>query len=99
MGKQYEKGFKIMISELLQSGQSVKVVSQEHDLNESMIRRWRKEYEGDHPSFTGKGVPSLTDQEREIKRLKKELREKEIQVEILKKAMGIVSMSERRSIS
>lgn len=98
MGKHYEKDFKIMIVELLQSGQSVKEVAGEYGLNDRMIRRWRSEYEGNRPSFTGKGFASLTEEEREIKRLKSALREKQIQIEILKKAMGIVSMSERKSI-
>ena len=99
MAKQYEKGFKLMIVELLQSGQTVNQVSQEYDLNGSMIRRWRREYESNRPSFTGKGIASLTSEEKEIKRLKKELRNAQIEVDILKKAMGIVSKSERRNIS
>ena len=43
MAKQYEKDFKLMIVELLQSGQTVNQVSQEYDLNGSMIRRCRRE--------------------------------------------------------
>jgi len=44
-------------------------------------------------------MASLTSEEKEIKRLKKELRNAQIEVDILKKAMGIVSKSERRNIS
>lgn len=98
MAKQYEKDFKLMIVELLQSGRIVKEVSQEYGLNDSMILRWLREYEDNRPSFTGKGITSLTDQEKEIKRLKPELRNSKMEVEVLKKAMGIVSMSERRNI-
>lgn len=98
MATKYEKEFKVMIVELLQSGQKVIDVSEEYGLNESMIRRWRREYESERPSFTGKGVVSLTDKEREIKLLKKQLREAQIEVEILKKAMGIVSKNERKNI-
>ena len=45
MARQYENEFKIMIVELLQSGRSIKEVSSEYKLNDSMIRRWRREYE------------------------------------------------------
>jgi transposase len=98
MAKKYEKEFKVMIVELLQSGQKVIDVSEEYGLNESMIRRWRREYESERPAFTGKGVASLTDKEREIKVLKQQLREAQIEVEILKKAMGIVSKTGRKNI-
>ena len=43
----YEKEFKVMISELLISGQSVKKVSEEYKLDASMIRKWKKAYESD----------------------------------------------------
>jgi len=98
MKKKYDNDFKIMIVELLQSGQKAKTLSAEYGLDGSMILRWRREYESDRPSFTGKGVVSLTEQEKEIKSLKKQLRYAEIEVDILKKAMGIVSKSERKSI-
>jgi len=45
MARTYENDFKVMIVELLQSGRKVKEVSQEYSLNDSMIRRWRREYE------------------------------------------------------
>jgi transposase len=83
-----------MIVELLQSGQSSREVSEEYGLNKGMILRWRREYTNDRPSFTGKGVAGLTTQEKEIKTLKKALKTAKIEVEILKKAMGIVSKSE-----
>jgi len=98
MGKKYDKNFKVMIVELLQFGHQVKNVSEDYGLNDSMIRRWRREYEGDRPAFTGKGVISLTDQEKEIRTLKKQLYQSKAEVEILKKAMGIVSKTERKSI-
>ncbi len=41
MGKMYENEFKVMIVELLNSGRTVKEVSEEYGLNDSMLRRWR----------------------------------------------------------
>ena len=89
MAKIYEKEFKEMIVSLLNSGQSVKQVSMDYQLNDSMIRRWRREYNGNKESFTGKGIPSLTSEEKEIQRLKKELAEVQMERDILKKAVGI----------
>jgi len=99
MRKKYEKDFKIMIVELINTGQTVQSISEEYGLNDNMIRRWRREHSSDRPFFTGNGVVSLTDSEKEVKELKKQLREAQIEVEILKKAMGIVSKSERRNIT
>ncbi len=39
MAKKYEDEFKLMIVELLQSGQSVNSVSSEYNFNGSMIRK------------------------------------------------------------
>lgn len=97
MGKHYEKEFKIMIAELLEAGQSVKSVSEEYGLNESMVRRWRREYLSGKEAFTGKGVPSLTPEEKEIARLKKELKEVREERDILKKAVSIFSKGDRKN--
>lgn len=99
MGKHYEKEFKMMIAELLIAGQSVKSVSEEYNLDSSMIRRWKRECESGKEAFTGKGNPSLTPEEKEIARLKKELREISEERDILKKAVSIFSTGDRRNIN
>ena len=83
-----------MIVELLQAGQSVKSVSEEYQLNDSMIRRWRRECKSGKEAFTGKGVPSLTPEEKQIAVLKKQLKEITEERDILKKAVGIFSRSD-----
>jgi transposase len=56
-----------------------------------LIRRWKKEQEEfQHSSFPGHGKVKLTDEQREIARLKKELRNAKMEAEILKKAIGNV---------
>ncbi len=97
MGKHYEKEFKLMIVELLEAGQSVKSVSEEYQLNDSMIRRWRREHKSEKEAFTGKGTPSLTPQEKEISRLRKELRVVQEERDILKKAVSIFSKGDRKN--
>ena len=93
MARQYENEFKIMIVELLQSGRSIKEVSSEYKLNDSMIRRWRREYEIKSGDFSKK--KELTPEQEELKSLKKELREIKLERDILKKALGIFSKSDR----
>ena len=43
-----------------------------------------------HNSFLGHGKAKLTDEQREITRLKKDLRDAKMEAEILKKAIGNV---------
>lgn len=58
-----------------------------------MIRRWRREYEAKSGDFTKK--KELSQEEKELKALKKELREITMERDILKKAVSIFSKSDR----
>ena len=91
MGKYYEPEFKLMIVNLLKSGQSVKDVSSDYSLDQSMIRRWRREEASDNLAFTGKGNKSLTEEQMEILKLREELKELKLERDILKKAVSIFS--------
>lgn len=93
MARTYDNEFKVMIVELLHSGLPVKQVSKEYDLNDSMIRRWRREYELKSGDFSKPKVPSPEQQE--IRRLQKELRDAQLERDILKKAVSIFSKSDR----
>mgnify|MGYP001797905898 CR=1 FL=1 len=99
MAKKYEKSFKLMIVGLLQSGQTAVQVSRDYGLNESMIRRWKKEKEGNKEAFTGKGNISLSPEEKEIMLLKRELQEVKLERDILKKVVGIFSKTDRKNTS
>ncbi len=98
MGKVYEKEFKLTIINLLKSGQTVKSVSEEYEVNRSIINRWRREDKSDKEIFTGKGNPSLTPLEKELSEMKKELKEVKLERDILKKAVCIFSKSDRTNI-
>lgn len=93
MAKVYENEFKVMIVDLLNSGRRLKEVSEEYNLNDSMLRRWKREYLAKSGDFTKKR--ELTVEEQELKALKKELREITLERDILKKAVGIFSKSDR----
>ena len=93
MAKKYENDFKETIVELLKSGRKVKEVSEEYNLNDSMLRRWRREYEIKPGDFSKKR--ELSGEELEIKRLKKELQDTKLERDILKKAVSIFSKSDK----
>lgn len=97
--RKFDRSFKEMIVSLLNSGQAVKTVADEYGLNESMIRRWKKEYtDGERPSFTGNGKVRLTESERKIAELQKRLKEVTVERDILKKAVSIFSASDRKNM-
>ncbi|WP_321321762.1 transposase [Labilibaculum sp.] len=94
MAKHYETDFKLMIVNLLKSGQSARQVSEDYGLNASMIRRWLRENLSAKESFTGKGNISLSPEQKEIAQLRAELKETKLERDILKKAVSIFSKSD-----
>tara|TARA_R110002126_G_scaffold139966_2_gene284813 strand:- start:324 stop:605 length:282 start_codon:yes stop_codon:yes gene_type:complete len=93
MGKVYANDFKIMIVELLKSGKSLKEISEEYGLNDSMLRRWRREFDSKSGDFSKK--IELSALEVELKKLKKELQDVKLERDILKKAVSIFSKNDR----
>lgn len=93
MVKKYENDFKVMIVELLESGRTTQELSEEYSIGATTIRRWRREYKARSGDFTKKKELSLEDKELRI--LKKELKEIRLERDILKKAVSIFSKSDR----
>ncbi len=91
--KKHDNEFKVMIVELLKSGMKSKQISTDYELDVSMISRWKREYEIKSGDFSKK--KELTNDEVELKALKKELRNVTMERDILKKAVGIFSKSDR----
>ena len=92
MAKKYENDFKVMLVELLKSGRNAKELSEEYSINSGIIRRWRREYEVKSGDFSKKRI--VSEEELELKALKKELREVRLERDILKKAVSIFSKSD-----
>ena len=92
MAKHYENEFKVMIVELLESGRIIKDLSDEYELNDGMIRRWRREFKAKSGDFSKKREVSV--EEQVFKALKKELRDVKMERDILKKAVSIFSKSD-----
>lgn len=63
-----------------------------------LIYRWRRE-QNNNPSltFSGNGNAQLTPEQQELSRIKKELKDVKMERDILKKAVSIFSVSNRKS--
>ena len=93
--RKFDKEFKLMTVSLCNTGKPIKEVAKELGLRSEIVRRWRMEFEGKPSgSFPGHGNPGLSPEQQEIATLKKQLRETELEREILKKAVSIFSKSD-----
>ena len=94
----YDRDFKEKLVELSHARGNAKKVAEEYGIKPELLYRWRREFEKyEKNSFPGKGKPKLTDEEREIVELRKQLRDVEMERDILKKAISIFSKSDGRS--
>lgn len=94
MSRKFDESFKKMAVELSTFKDSVSAAAKELDMDPSLLSRWR------HDSrYNGGSVlpdnPNLSSEEQEIRILRKKLRNKEIEFEILKKAVAIFSKGDR----
>ncbi|MFK5893639.1 MAG: IS3 family transposase [Pseudomonadota bacterium] len=83
MAKKYDNDFKVMLVELLRSGRTAKQLSEEYNVHDAVIRRWKREYKIKSGDFSKKREVSI--QEQELKLLRKELREVTMERDNLKK--------------
>ena len=98
--RSYDKAFKEMAVELVLSGRQVKEVASDLDISRDVLNRWKREYQQlQEGRFPGHGKPALSPEQAEITRLKKELREAQLERDILKKAVRIFSKSDGKSMS
>ncbi len=89
--RSYTAVFKRNAVRLSEEKGNVAKAARELGIGYQLIHRWKKEEEEfEHNSFPGHGKAKFTDEQREISRLKKELRDAKMEAEILKKAIGNV---------
>jgi transposase len=95
--RKFDKEFKEMTVNLCLSGKSTREVSEELDIRQELIRRWKREFEQyQEGSFSGHGNANMTAEQKEISKLKKELREAQLERDILKKAVSIFSKGDSK---
>ena len=87
-----------IVKQSLEADVVVAALAERYGLHVNTIYTWRSNYYKEHGIETpGQGVKQQTDEEREIACLKKQLREAELERDILKKAIGIFSKKDRTS--
>ena len=92
----YDKLFKENAVKLSYERKNVSELARELGISPMLLYRWRKEYESEGTlSFPGNGIQALSDEAKELADLKKKLQEAETERDILKKALGIISKSDR----
>jgi transposase len=96
--KQYTKAEKLEIVSLsLEENQRVKDIAERYEVSENTLYNWRRIYlKNKEASFPGKGNKTMNESERRIDELEKELKETRLERDILKKAVGIFSKSDKK---
>lgn len=90
--KHYESSFKEHAVKLSYERSNLSELSKELGITPQLLYRWRKESEHfGSGSFPGNGKAKLTAEEKEIVELKEKMRRIELENEILKKALHIIS--------
>ena len=90
--RKFDKEFKTTIVNLLGSGQTMATVCSDYDLKPVTVYRWKKEFKTETGAFKDETTLAY---EKEIRHLKKELKDAQIERDILKKAVSIFSVSDR----
>lgn len=85
--RKFNQEFKLQMVQLYNNGKSRQDIITEYDLTPSSLDRWIKQYNN---SGSFNHSDNLTDEQKEIIKLKKQLKEKEIENDILKQAALIM---------
>jgi transposase-like protein len=98
--RKFEKSFKLEVVQRSLEGISVRQLSEELGIHVGVISRWRKQFlnTGAELSFPGHGIEALTQEQKEIRRLRQELADAKLETQILKKAIRIFSKSDADSL-
>ena len=91
----YTREFKIEAAKLsYNSDKLVAEIAESLGVSQSSLNRWRQEFRADpDQAFPGNG--QIKERDTEVARLKKELKQAQLENEILKKAVAIFTRSQR----
>lgn len=68
-----------------------------YGISANTLSRWRREFREEHGlQAQGQGVKIMSDEERKIASLERQLREMQLERDILKKAIGIFSKTDKK---
>jgi transposase len=96
--KQYTREQKLEIIKLsYEEGQSLANIALRFNISTNTIYNWRNQFKKhQEDAFPGNGIKIMSKSEREIENLKKQLREAQLERDILKKAIGIFSKKDKK---
>jgi transposase len=95
--RHFDKEFKEMTINLCLSGKSTSEVADELGIRRELVARWKREYnQYGFGSFSGHGNANMTPEQKEIAKLKRELKDAQIERDILKKAISIFSKGDNK---
>lgn len=88
-----------IVNQSMSPGADLENLAAQYKVHINTLYKWRREYlKYEEASFPGNGHKIMSAEEQEIARLKKQLREVELEKEILKKALGIFSSPDRKNL-
>lgn len=96
--RKYSKTEKLEIVKLsISEAHTVTELAERFDISANTIYNWRsKFYKHSDDAFPGHGNKVMTEDEKEIARLQKELKEAQLERDILKKAVSIFSKNDKK---
>ena len=95
----YSKEFKDNAVKLSYQRDNLKELANELGINVERLYKWRRAYRATIESSSVSGFRNNNTDNEEVKQLKKELKEAQLELEILKKALHIFSKSDGKSIN
>ena len=94
--KHYDRSFKEQAVKLSEQRGNINAVALELGVSGSQLSKWCKSYSKfASNSFPDRGIERMTNEQREIKRLQTELKDKELDLEILKKAIAFFARADK----
>jgi transposase len=94
--RNYDRTFKERAVKMSYERDNVKVLASELGVTADRLYKWRSEYASHgNASFQGYGVERLSEEGKRVKELEKKLRNTEMELDILKKAIAVFSKIDR----
>ena len=88
-----------IVHQSMDTGVNLEELAGHYKVHVNTLYKWRGEYmKHQEASFPGHGNKTMSAEEQEIARLKKQLKEVELEKDILKKALGIFSSPDRKNL-
>jgi transposase len=96
MRKSYSREFKLKAASMvLDEGQAIPQVCASLDIGPTALRRWVDQVREERLGSTPVGAKAITAEQREIQQLKTLLRQKDLDIEILKKASALLLLDSK----